>query len=49
VLNTVNGTRKLDLGINLIELVTSVGLQALRTVDARSVNKVSLSSNCVYP
>jgi hypothetical protein len=41
ILNTINGARKLDLGIGLTELVTSVGLSALQTVEAKSVNEVS--------
>lgn len=41
LLNTINGARKLDLGIRLIELITFSGLNPLQTVEAKSIDEVS--------
>ena len=49
ILNTINGARKLELGISLTELVTDVGLGALQTVEAKSVNEVSSNSEGEAP
>jgi len=49
ILNTINGSRKLELGISLIELVTDVGLSALQTVEAKSINEVSSTSEGEAP
>lgn len=44
ILNTINGARKLELGISLTQLVTDVGLTALQAVEAKSINEVSSNS-----
>ncbi|KIM29205.1 hypothetical protein M408DRAFT_120332 [Serendipita vermifera MAFF 305830] len=39
VLNSINGSRKLELGIRLTQLVTSAGLGALQSVETKSINE----------